>query len=151
MDRVRPSRRWGAGAFTPRDNTAQPCDAEYWATGLTAVYLEGALNRALSEPTTITTLPTQPALFSEPAPSPAGPVDSGTSSVLNPFSVYDKGESLLRKQLGALSAWHLVNIVLDYDLSDEDATALNRLPAPALIEIIVAGVRKERASAVRQR
>ena len=142
----------GEPVRSPRETT-QPnrVDTEYWATGLTAVYLEGALNRALSEPTTITTLPTQPALFSEPAPSPAGPVDSGTSSVLNPFSVYDKGESLLRKQLGALSAWHLVNIVLDYDLSDEDATALNRLPAPALIEIIVAGVRKERASAVRQR
>ena len=38
--------------------------------------------------------------------------------MLNPFSVYEKGEPLLRKQLGALSAWHLVNIVLAYELSD---------------------------------
>ena len=71
--------------------------------------------------------------------------------MLNPFSVYEKGEPLLRKQLGALSTWHLVNIVLAYELSTESAAALNRLPAPVLVEIIVSGVRKERDSAVRQR
>jgi len=36
---------------TPRETT-QPnrADAEYWATGLEPVYLEGALDRALAEP-----------------------------------------------------------------------------------------------------
>ena len=141
----------GEPVRSPRETT-QPnrVDTEYWATGVTAVYLEGALDRALSKPATITPLPPQPALFSGPARSPVPPVESGTPSVLNPFSVYEKGEALLRKQLGALSAWHLVNIVLAYELSDQGAAALNRLPAPALVEIIVAGVRAERDSAARR-
>lgn len=142
----------GEPVRSPQETT-QPnrVDTVYWATGISAVYLEGALGRALTKPATTTPLPPQPALFPGPAPSNVGHIDSVPSSVLNPFSVYDKGEPLLRKQLGALSTWHLVNIVLAYQLSNESADALNRLPAPALIEIIVSGVRKERDSAVRQR
>jgi hypothetical protein len=68
---------------------------------------------------------------------------AGNGSVLDPFSVYEKGEPLLRRQLGALSAWHLVNIAVDYDLTDMGAAALNRLPAAELIELIVHGVRRE--------
>jgi hypothetical protein len=135
---------------SPRETT-QPnrVDTEYWATGLSAVYLEGALTRALAKPTKVVTLPTPPTLFSGPAPS-ARPPESVPPSVLNPFSIYDKGESLLRKQLGALSSWHLVNIVLAYQLSDQGVTVLNSLPARQLVEIIVSGVRKDRESAVRQ-
>jgi hypothetical protein len=97
----------------------------------------------------MTPLPPQPALFSRPAPSVVA-AESGTSSVLNPFSVYEKGEALLRKQLSALSAWHLVNIAVAYELSPEGVDALNRLPAPALIELIVNGVRRARVPAGRQ-
>jgi hypothetical protein len=43
--------------------------------------------------------------------------------------------------LSALAAWHLVNIALAYGLSDEPAPVLNALPAPQLVELIVAGVR----------
>jgi hypothetical protein len=64
------------------------------------------------------------------------------SSVLNPFSVYEKGEALLRSQLSALSAWHLVNIAIEYELSDEPVERLNRLAAPALVELIVQGTRE---------
>jgi hypothetical protein len=145
----------GEPVRSPRETT-QPnrVDTEYWATGVSPVYLEGALVRALTKPANVTPLPTPPAVFSGPAPSPGIAVESAQSAqpaVLNPFSVYEKGEPLLRRQLGALSAWHLVNIVLAYELSDQDATALNRLPAPALVEIIVAGVRREREIEVRQR
>ena len=131
--------------------TTQPnrVDTEYWATGISAVYLEGALRRALSKPTKRTTPPAQPAIFSEPAPSAAVPVEAGTSAVLDPFSVYEKGEPLLRRQLSALAAWHLVNIVVTYDLSDLDAAALNRLPAPTLVDMIVTGVRESRKLASR--
>jgi hypothetical protein len=126
--------------------TTQPnrVDTAYWATGVSAVYLEGALRRALSKPTEIPTVPTQPAIFSEPAPSPMLPVDARTSAVLDPFSVYEKGEALLRRQLAALSAWHLVNIVVTYELSALESVALNRLPAPTLVEMIVTGVRESR-------
>jgi hypothetical protein len=141
----------GEPVCSPRETT-QPnrVDTEYWATGISAVYLEGALERALMKPTKVVQLPTPPSLFSGPAPS-KGPPEAVPPSVLNPFSVYNKGEPLLRKQLGALSSWHLVNIVLAYELSDQGAAVLNGLPARQLIEIIVSGVRKDRESGVRRR
>jgi hypothetical protein len=126
---------------SPRETT-QPnrADTEYWATGLTPVYLEGALRRALAEPVAVVASPPEPSVFRGPAPR-APAVEVGAESVLDPFSVYEKGEALLRRQLGALSAWHLVNIISAYGLSDESPTALNRIPAVELVEIIVAGVR----------
>jgi len=143
----------GEPVRTPRETT-QPnrVDTEYWATGVSAVYLEGALRRALS-PVTIAPPPVAPPppIFSGPAPTAAGPVESGQKSVLNPFSVYEKGEPLLRKQLGALSTWHLVNIILAYELSDHGVAVLNNLQQGSLIDIIVAGVRNERDGSVRQR
>src|SRR5262249_5927217 len=91
----------GAPARTGRETT-QPnrVDTEYWATGLSQVYLEGALGRALDAPITHLTSP-QPSVFPMRTPRNDRPVQS----VLDPFSVYEKGESLLRTQLGALSAW----------------------------------------------
>ena len=128
---------------SPRETT-QPnrVDAEYWATGLTPVYLEGALRRALDPPVTVPTLPRQPAIFDGPAPYTSATVEAPASSVLDPFSVYEKGEALLRQQLSALAAWHLVNIAVDYRLTDLPTAELNRLPAASVIELIVRGVRE---------
>jgi hypothetical protein len=82
-------------------------------------------------------------MFKGPAPdvtfTTAPPV--GPDAVLDPFSVYEKGEKLLRQELGALAAWHLVNIALAYRLSEEPASELNALSASQLVELIVAGVR----------
>src|SRR5262249_20090927 len=130
---------------SPRETT-QPnrTDTEYWSTGLSLVYLEGALSRALATPAPVATLPAQPSLL--PGPAARSVPEAATVSVLDPFSVYDKGAGLLRARLGALSAWHLVNIISAYELSGEDANALNRRPAAELIETIVAGVRAERRS-----
>jgi len=138
----------GVPVRSPRETT-QPnrADAEYWATGLTPVYLEGALRRALEGPIPIVTAPREPSIFAGPAPH-AMPVEAGVESVLDPFSVYEKGEALLRRQLGALSAWHLVNIITAYELSTETTATLNRLSAAELIEIIVAGVRSQKSSSV---
>jgi hypothetical protein len=121
--------------------TTQPnrIDVEYWATGLTPVYLEGALHRALNplRPAAPPLIP--PPVFDEPAPIFEPGVE--TEGILNPFSVYRKGETLLRSQLTALSAWHLVNIVRAYDLSDLSVDELNQMPAPVLVELIVDHVR----------
>ena len=132
--------------------TTQPnrTDAEYWATGLSQVYLEGALRRALETPPTILVAPPQPSVFSGPAPRPA-PTEATAESVLDPFAVYEKGEALLRRQLGALAGWHLVNIISAYELSDESVTVLNRRSAPELIETIVSAVRAERNAVSRRR
>jgi hypothetical protein len=124
--------------------TTQPnrTDAEYWATGLTPVYLEGALQRALNP--TVRKVAARPhAAFDRPAPAIIQTtVPSRTQeAILDPFSVYDKGERTLRQELGALAAWHLVNIIVAYGLSDTRVSALNATPAAELIEIIVRGVR----------
>jgi hypothetical protein len=122
--------------------TTQPNrrDAEYWASGLTYVYLEGALHRALSPLVRPTAPEIAPPLFDGPAPSPV--VTNGTESVLDPFSVYRKGEALLRRQLAALAGWHLVNIIRRYRLSDEDPALLNSREPAHLVELIIEAVRQ---------
>lgn len=130
----------GKTVRTPRETT-QPnkTDTVYWATGLTSVYIEGALQRALnpivrSEPDEVSA----PA-FAEPAPPSHTRV--AAASVLDPFSAYRKGEALLRDQLRALSPWHLVNIINAHGLSRISTDHLNTMPAPELVELIVASVR----------
>lgn len=129
-----------------RRETTQPNrdDTVYWATGLSGVYLEGALSRALEQASPLPKPSREPAIFDGPAPSSlATPAEAASVSILDPFSVYEKGEALLRRQLTALSAWHLVNIAVEYELTDVDVAALNRLPAAELIELIVRGVQHE--------
>jgi hypothetical protein len=122
--------------------TTQPnrTDLVYWATGLTAVYLEGSLNRTLNPLVRPTAPVVPPPAFDGPAP-PAAQGPPPPNAVLNPFSVYRKGEALLRDQLRALSAWHLVNIILAHDLSEIPVENLNLMPAAELVELIVASVR----------
>ena len=135
----------GEAQRSPRETT-QPnrVDTVYWATGLTGVYLEGALRRALNQPLPVAILTAQPSVFRGPAASTiVSPPDAAPTSILDPFSVYEKGEALLRRQLAALSAWHLVNIAREYELTDLDVEALNRMPAAQLIELIVRGVQQE--------
>ena len=136
----------GSPLRSPRETT-QPNrkDAVYWATGLTAIYLEGALDRALNPLVRRIAAAAEP-LFDGPAPDITLPVERSapvTEAVLDPFSVFEKGEVLLRKELGALSAWHLVNIIRAYRLSAEPLDVLNRIPAAALIDMIVEGVREQ--------
>lgn len=136
----------GAGepVRSPRETT-QPnrTDAAYWATGLTPVYLEGALHRALTPLVQTAVPPPAPPVFDGPAPDVTDLPASRTESVLNPFSVYRKGEALLRRELGALSEWHLVNIIRAYGLSEQSDAELRQLPAAGLIELIVTGVKTE--------
>lgn len=124
--------------------TTQPnrTDTEYWATGLTYVYLEGALRRALNRPTRPVAKPVDPPHFDRPADSFA--IKETTESVLDPFSVYRKGEALLRRQLSALAGWHLVNIIQAYDLSDEDPAILSATEPAQLVEMIIEAVRTPR-------
>jgi hypothetical protein len=133
----------GSAPIRSGRETTQPNrdDTAYWASGLTTVYLQGALQRALNPHVRRIAEPDLPA-FAGPAPAvqEAGGIAVAQEAVLNPFAVYERGEAPLRRQLTALSAWHLVRIIQAYRLSDASSTALNRLPAADLIEIIVAGV-----------
>jgi hypothetical protein len=133
----------GGSVLRSSRETTQPnrIDAVYWATGLTPVYLEGALERALN-PTIVKVAPAPgPTAFDGPAPIAITGEDAPVApAILNPFSVYEKGEGVLRRQLAALSPWHLVNIVKAYELTDEAAPVLNHVSAGALIDLIVSEV-----------
>ena len=122
--------------------TTQPnrVDLVYWASGLTAVYIEGALGRVLNPLVRTVAPPVPDPAYDGPAP-PSIHTAPPPASVLNPFSVYRKGEALLRDQLHALSSWHLVNIILAHDLSEIPVDELNLMSAPELIELIVVSVR----------
>lgn len=143
----------GTPALRSRRETRQPNrdDLVYWATGLTPVYLEGSLDRALNPPH-----PPEPVILPEPsydgpAPEPVRTVPvAETRAVLDPFSVYAKGEDLLRQELGALSAWHLRNIVRAYALSGASEAELEGMSHAELTERIVLGVRTITEEVVRE-
>src|SRR5437868_3242068 len=112
--------------------TTQPNreDTKYWATGLTPVYLQGALVRTLRRPLGPVARPQAPPHFDGPAAPFIVSDGAPLEAVLDPFSVYHKGEPLLRRQLSALAGWHLINIIRKYDLSSEDPARLeHREPA----------------------
>jgi hypothetical protein len=133
----------GGDAVRTGRETTQPnrTDTEYWASGLTPVYLDGALARALKEPRRVglDRPPPQPSIFGAPAPATSSAATR--SSIVDPFLVYEHGEAHLRKQLGALASWHLVNIAHDYGLTIANVDTLNRMSASELVELIVSGVR----------
>jgi hypothetical protein len=109
------------------------------------VYLEGALRRAMTAPVTQEPAPLEGPVFDGPAPrSLAAPRPDAARghAILDPFSAGEKGEPLLRNQLAALSAWHLLNIIIEYELSNADSAWLSRQPQASLIEVIVDGVRE---------
>ncbi len=112
------------GIATDRETT-QPnrTDLDYWATGLSNVYLEGALQRAIlrnSAPETPDALAAprtaQRAARRTPAASTKVAAGMRRHAVLDPFAVYTQGEEVLRKELHALSLDHLATIVDAYDL-----------------------------------
>jgi hypothetical protein len=134
---------------SPRETT-QPnrTDTHYWATGLTPIYLEGALQRALAAPRVMTAPPRVSPIFDNPAPASVTATEPERISAVDPFSLYEKGEMLLRQELGALATWRLLNLVEVYGLSARPVEELSRLSREALFNLIVAGVKRERRPVV---
>ena len=116
---------------------------EYWASGLTPIYLKGALERTLTPPLAVVEPPVLPSVYDEPAPTQVSTTVSTREAepVLDPFSVYAKGENLLRRQLAALSRRHLIAIIVAYELSEESRIDLETLTVSQLIELITERVR----------
>ena len=79
----------GGAPLRSSRETTQPNreDTVYWATGLTPVYLEGALERSLNPLMKVPPAPLPEAVFEGPAPDLA-PAPPANEAVLNPFSVY---------------------------------------------------------------
>ena len=141
----------GTPLNTPRETT-QPnrTDAEYWATGLTATYLEGALARAIGRERPRVP-PQARSVFDRPSGDHPAPPHSARAperaAVLDPFSLYDKGEGLMRQELGALSVWHLVNIAKAYRLSDLPEATLQAMERRELVELITTATAEKAAAA----
>jgi hypothetical protein len=125
----------GSATVQTGRETTQPnlADLEYWASGLTPIYLEGALSRAHRAAPSVR--------VSGPDTAPPGPV---RGAVLDPFAVHLRGEDQLRKQLAALSREHVLAILRAYDLEPENDA--NALTTSELIALIVARVSAARAA-----
>jgi hypothetical protein len=136
----------GTPLRSPRETT-QPNrrDAVYWASGLTPVYLAGALDRALDA---LVQKAVAPPRGSPLWQSPAGgadrrdPAARAGRAIVDPYAAYEKGEMLLRKELHAISKMHLVNVIRAYELSDESDAELSRHSIEALVDTIVSAVRR---------
>jgi len=129
---------------SPRETT-QPNrrDAVYWATGLTPVYLAGALDRALDARVPKADSPQRSPFWQSPADADRSePTFRGGRAILDPYAAYEKGEMLLRKELHAISNMHLINIIRAYKLSDESDAELSRLSSETLVDTIVSAVRR---------
>jgi hypothetical protein len=129
--------------------TTQPnrVDTEYWATGLTPIYLEGALQRALDPVQIVERVIDARPVYEGPAPdrrvvSVSGARTLRAHPVLNPFEVYQQGDDILRGQLNALDAPRLRDIIRGYSLFAGDTTQLMRLSAAELTDMIITGVRQ---------
>ena len=134
----------GSTVLRSQRETTQPnrVALEYWASGLTPIYLKGALERTLTPPLTMVQPPVISPVYDEPAPTQVSAAGSRDADpVLDPFSVYAKGEDLLRRQLAALSRRHLIAIVVGYELGERSRVDLDSLTAAQLIDLIADGVR----------
>jgi hypothetical protein len=141
--------RDGIATLDSGRETTQPnrMNLEYWAQGLTKVYLEGALARALAHASGgYASAPSETMNFGGAsrrgtAPTPRrAPLSS--RPILDPFEVYSQGEGILRSELGALSRDHLQAIVSAYNFkgpeSGDDSQSRGNA---AMVEAIVEGVR----------
>ena len=93
----------------------------YWATGLTPVYLEGALDRA-RRPLVVRTRVIEEPASDHPAPRavtvPVTPRVLRREAVLDPLAVAGQsGIAVLEQELRALNRPRLLNIVADFDLN----------------------------------
>ena len=131
--------------------TEQPnrADLKYWAEGLTAAYMEGALDRALN-PTPALAPKAEERVFVNSEPRRPTPISVGIPRrvVLDPFLAYTEGEDLLRSQLHALSRDHLQNIVEGYGFVGAPERDWPRLASQdAMVERIIERVRSRYESA----
>ena len=133
------------GSLRTARETTQPnyADLEYWATGLTPVYLEGALERTLTTPAHPAAVATpRPPAYPGPKPEHhrAAGVPTSGDAVLDPFSVYEKSPEVLAQELRALRGRHLRQIIRSYVPVDEREIDLESMSDPELAALVMRGV-----------
>jgi hypothetical protein len=98
----------------------------YWATGLSQVYMEGALNRARN-PVTVRVPVVDEPISDQPAPRRVivERVIPKPEPVLDPFEIGSRNIDILRQELTALNRPRLLNIISAFDLArDVDVTQM---------------------------
>jgi hypothetical protein len=90
----------------------------YWATGLTPIYLEGALHRARA-PLNVRVRAEGPPLSDAPAAKlrRTATEHPRPEAVLDPFEIGARNLDLLRQELTALNRARLLNIIEAHDLN----------------------------------
>ncbi|HEX4684914.1 MAG TPA: hypothetical protein VH277_19500 [Gemmatimonadaceae bacterium] len=139
----------GPAVRTGRE-TEQPnrYDLLYWAQGLTQVYLDGALLRALTPGDPAVSVRAIRDVQARPAFGAFGGAARGAErlsadrvrrALLNPFEVYLQGEDILIHQLAALDAPRLRDIAITWGFGSADQTA--GMGHEELTSLIIARVR----------
>ena len=123
---------------------------EYWATGLSHVFLEGALQRA-RQPVTVRVRHVEVPISDAPARravTVSRTMPSGPEPVLDPFEIGGRNLDILRQELHALNRPRLLNIIAAYELNprSEDITWMTDLQ---LIHFIVVAVEAQLMQRVR--
>lgn len=123
---------------------------QYWATGLTPVFLEGALHRA-RRPVTVRMRPVE--VPKSTAPKPRDPIlprvmPPGPEPVLDPFDIGGRSLDVLRQELGALNRPRLVNIIAAFDLNPA-GESLDWMSDRQLVQFIVTAVEAQLALRLR--
>jgi hypothetical protein len=147
----------GLEALASGRETTQPNrkNLEYWAQGLTKVYLEGALDRAISmaePPRERAPMEPERSRFAEPASRTTTPLVSRPAApraILDPFQVYAQGEEILRGELRALSRDHIENIASANGVAITNPGGNRAASKEDLIEAIVGDARRASARPVR--
>jgi len=147
---------------TERETTQRNLpELEHWASTLSPVYLQGALERALTPSTIVVAEPTVPAVYDEPAPGRTTPpvydeprlrpavvtpiTTVETEAMLDPFAAFTRGEEDLARHLATLSPQHLRTIIVENNLADSTID-LDAFTVPELIGWIIGAVRRRLGS-----
>jgi hypothetical protein len=121
----------------------------YWASGLSLVYMEGALERA-RKPARVRAAPVEIPISDHPAPRsvPARESLGLGQPILDPFEVGARSLDVLGQELGALGPARLLNIISAYRLNpgNEDLAAMNERQLIRLIVSAVANQLTDRTS-----
>jgi hypothetical protein len=140
-------------AFCSERETTQPNrkNLDYWAQGLTLVYLQGALARATapkSAPRVRAEGQIETSRFSAPRQQSRPPSNSSFKPrpILDPYAVYAQGEHILRSELGALSPEQVETIATAYGFTPARQPGDNGNPdSRELVDTVINGVRSAEA------
>jgi hypothetical protein len=111
---------------------------EYWAQGLSSIYAEGSLSRAL-HPITVRARAVEVPASDAPAARVVTVPAGGARPILDPFDVGARSLDVLAQELGALGRGRLLNIIAAYHMNSSSAD-LTLMSERELIQLIVTRV-----------